>query len=85
MFFFFFEEKSIKQELIEKLKSFSESLGSNEFEFEEDKNKVDIKYKSYGICTLKIEKLSEKNVSIKIMKNLNSKYEAIQKKSQSSS
>lgn len=82
MFFFFFQEKSINQELIEKLKSFSESLKSNEFEFEEDKNKVDIIYENYGICTLKVEKLSEKNVSIKIMKIINSKYKAIQKKSQ---
>jgi predicted ATP-binding protein involved in virulence len=80
MFFFLFEEESINKQLIEKIKAFSESIESNDFEFEEYKNRVDIVYKKYGVCSLKIEKLSDTKISIQIMKIQNPKYIAIQKK-----
>jgi predicted ATP-binding protein involved in virulence len=80
MFFFWFEDDSISKQLIEKIKAFSESIESNDFEFEEHKNRVDIVYKKYGVCSLKIEKLSDTEISIQIMKIQNVKYIAIQKK-----
>ena len=80
MFFFFDEDDNLNNQLIEKIQAFSESIESNEFEFENSKNRVDIIYKKYGVCSLKIIKLSQTKISIQIMKSLNPKYKAVQKK-----
>lgn len=81
MFFFFEVEENEK--LINKLSAFSESLESNEIRFVREKDRIDIRYKEYGICSLKINKKSPDEIIIKINKILKSKnYKLIQNKQQ---
>ncbi|MEG1254834.1 AAA family ATPase [Clostridium sp.] len=82
MFFFYFENKDINQILVDKIKAFVTLGESNNFTFEEDKNKLNVIYKDYGICTLKIEQLSSDSVKIKIIKMSGDKYKSIRLKSQ---
>ncbi|GEQ23516.1 MAG: hypothetical protein PWP67_480 [Clostridium butyricum] len=78
--FFFFDMDDINEKLIEKLQAFSESLESNEIKLIKEKDKIDVIYKEYGICSLKIDKICEDKVLIKINKIINTKYELIKKK-----
>lgn len=80
MFFFFFEDESINKRLVEKIKAFFQSIESNEFKFEEHKNRIDIIYREYGVCSLKFGKLSNEKISININKIQNPQYIGIQKK-----
>lgn len=82
MFFFFFRDENIHQTLIEKMKSFTESMESNDFHFEADKKSINIIYKEYGICTLKADLLAEDRVTIHINKIQSNKHKSIRSKSQ---
>lgn len=86
MFFFFFEYLDVSKELIYKLESFKKSLDSNDINFTIRNEKIDVINSkdgiNYGLCSLKVNKISENKVSIKISKMINSNYKPIQLKSQ---